>query len=218
MTVLPPPPPVLPPSVVAPRPAVEFGMNTFKKKARDAKKQYIVVNNNIPKQVNGNSSNDDRKLPQNETQLISLSRFVLPHPGTKHGHNIQLMPVNTKLGIPNTIICAKLNARRHPQRAFERLVILIQLHVGASIQIPPPKVFGKRSIIHYRATQPAKVGRTVGAFDLIAAPVLGDGDAAGGAGFGTEDSLRVFDIGAVGVGRHGVIFDAGYGFGVGASG
>ncbi|KAL7513520.1 hypothetical protein ACHAXN_011115 [Cyclotella atomus] len=49
---------------------------------------------------------DDKKLPQNETQFTALSRFVLPTPGTKQGHNKELAIARAIDGIPSTISCA----------------------------------------------------------------------------------------------------------------
>mmetsp|Transcript_11550 Transcript_11550/g.21336 ORF Transcript_11550/g.21336 Transcript_11550/m.21336 type:complete len:124 (+) Transcript_11550:221-592(+) len=75
-----------------------------------AKKQYKALNSNIPKQVKGSNNKDDKKLPQNDTQLTTRSLFVLPHPGTKQGHRIKQTRVNTNDGIPSTIICNADNA------------------------------------------------------------------------------------------------------------
>mmetsp|Transcript_9160 Transcript_9160/g.16560 ORF Transcript_9160/g.16560 Transcript_9160/m.16560 type:complete len:201 (+) Transcript_9160:357-959(+) len=96
---LPPPPP---PVVL---------VSTLKKHVIAAAKQYKAETTNIPKQVNGNANILDKKLPQNETQFTTRSRFVLPHPGTKHGQSIMLTTVNTTLGTPNTNICNALNTR-----------------------------------------------------------------------------------------------------------
>jgi len=45
-------------------------------------------------------------------------------------------------------------------------------------------MLGKRSVVDDFGTQPAEVRAAASAFHLIASPVLGDGDAAVGAGFG----------------------------------
>ena len=59
----------------------------------------------LPTQLNGNIIIEDKKLPQNETQLTNRSRHVIPAFITKQGHTRELAIANINDGMPKTIIC-----------------------------------------------------------------------------------------------------------------
>lgn len=98
---------------------------------------------------------------------------------------------------------------RRPHRAPGGRVPLVQLHVRAPPQVPPPEVLGERAVVDDLPAQPAEVGPAAAAADLVAPPGLGDREAALGAGLGAEDAGGVLGVGAVGREVPFVVGDAG---------